>query len=78
MLRNYYFYFVLRCGTNKNISMDFPCSGMTPKVQTVKGEWFLLKLVVPSTPKILNQVLITNSSTSPELLVSQNNKYIRE
>jgi hypothetical protein len=42
--RNHYFYFVLRVGTNKNISTHLPCSGMTPKGQTVQGEWVLLKL----------------------------------
>ncbi len=43
LLRNHYFYFVLRIGTNKNISTHLPCSGMTPKGQTVQGERVLLK-----------------------------------
>ncbi len=44
LLKNHYFYFVLCIGTNKNISMHLPCSGMTQKVQTVQGEQVLLKL----------------------------------
>ncbi len=44
LLRNHYFYFVLRIGTKKNILMHLPCSGMTQKVQTVQGEQVLLKL----------------------------------
>jgi hypothetical protein len=44
LLRNHYFYFVLRIGTNKNILTHLPCSGMTPKDQTVQGERVLLKL----------------------------------
>jgi hypothetical protein len=36
--------FCAAIGTNKNISTHFPCSGMTPKVQTVQGEQVLLKL----------------------------------
>jgi hypothetical protein len=44
LLRNHHFNFVLLIGTNKNISTHFPCSGMTPKGQTVQGERVLLKL----------------------------------
>ncbi len=43
LLRNHYFYFVMRIRTNKNILLHLPCSGMTQKVQTVQGEWVLLK-----------------------------------
>ncbi len=42
--KSLHFYFLLRIGTNKNISTHLPCSGMTQKVQTVQGEQVLLKL----------------------------------
>jgi hypothetical protein len=40
------FLFLFRAAlrNNKNILTNFPCSGMTPKVQTAQGEQFLLKL----------------------------------